>query len=172
MKRVYVLMLAGLLMFAVGCAGQSVRETVSDEVVETFSPVDDLYRIHLYIPEEMAEQPSVSSGETAYLHKDGTASITTGHLRSNSADNAVSFLSGKEASELTVIETKRFGLPEFRFAWYEDAEGGLFRRADVVQDGEVFYYVLFDVKEEAGSDFDQLMAQVFSTFGLSADEGF
>lgn len=168
-----IFLLVCFVVLLVGCQRQTVRETVSDEIVEAFSEDSGLYRINLYIPDEMKErqQSSAMSGKT-YLNADGTAGITTGNLRATSAENAILQLCGNSFEEMTVIETKRFGLPEFRFAWYEDKEGGLFRRADVVQDGEVFYYVIFDVKEEAGSDYDQLMAQVFSTFGLSVDEGF
>lgn len=124
--------------------------------------------IRVFVPADaqlMAQDPA-KPGER-YLHKDGDYSICTRKLLGTTAEGVIGQITGISAEELTILETQRFGLPEYRFSWYED---GLCCRGDVIQDGELFYAVVVSIQEELGGEYGNLAAQVFSSIGLNGTE--
>ena len=73
--------------------------------------------------------------------------------------------------ELEVLETRRFGLPEYRFAWASASdEGNYVSQASLVEDGSYYYALIFSVREEMGSAYEGCAEAVFSSFGLYGDE--
>ena len=81
-------------------------------------------------------------------------------------------VSGCDAKTLSIVQTRRFSMPEYRFAWYApDGEDGWVCRADLFCDGERYYCVVCRVRESARENCGQLATEVFSTVGLFTDEG-
>lgn len=148
-------------------------ETVTDEVEETAAYDDGKYEISLGIPEDAELCTSSSDGRRKrYSHTDGDYEITTEVLLASSMESMVRQLTGLEASDLDIIKTTRFDLPEYRFVWYRTGEnGGALCRADVVADACDYYAVVFAVPEDAGKLYYEVANEVFSTFGLFWDEG-
>ena len=86
-------------------------------------------------------------------------------------DEALRAVSGFGADELEVLETRRFGLPEYRFAWASASdEGNYVSQASLVEDGSYYYALIFSVREEMGSAYEGCAEAVFSSFGIYGDE--
>ena len=166
-----ILVLAMLAAFLCGCRPIEVPvwETVTDDVLETASYMEDAYTITLGVPKDAVED-EVTRNRRVYRHVDGDYKIYTQVYLAASPESAVRQLTGFEMEQLCVIETTRFGLPEYRFTWY-DAEETALCRADLLIDETVCYAVVFAVQESAGGAYNQLVTEVFSTFGLYFDEG-
>lgn len=164
MKKI---LLCCLLVFLTGCSTETVWETVEDSqsevkqvwqeqsytveipVLQTMTLVEETYNEQLYVLE--GENYEVSS--FTYL--------------ASSLNSAVKYLSGLEAAEMTVIETSRFGLPEYHFAWYTQTEqGGYLCQADLVMDDTACYAVVVRAPEESSADYAAYSKKVFSAFGL------
>lgn len=101
----------------------------------------------------------------------GDYRIETSVFLASGLDSAVHQLSGLDAHGLTIVETVRFDLPEYHFAWYDGSGEGLLRQADLVLDGETCYAVVCSRTEAAGPEGDAMTRSVFSSFGLYRDEG-
>ncbi len=166
MKTLLFLMLV-LSMALCGCQGETkgVVETVEDEI-SVFSE-DSFMEISVFVPQEEGTI-QLSAAPESFTGDDENYHIQTRRLLASSAESALRQLTGNAA--VTVLQTSRFQLPEYRFAWTEQGAETLCYRGRMVQDGDVFYAVLFGVKESAGNKYDSLMAQVFSSFGLYVDE--
>ena len=171
MKMKKYLLLAVAVLLLVGCQKEAPeRETVLYDAAPVFAEETDVYDISIFLPPDVtAQEKSAAENRSVYLHNGGAYELYTNVFLADSRDSALRMVSGQDADSLSVIETERFGLPEYRFAWYsEDAAANC--RADVVQDGEQFYAVVFSVDEEAGNAYNELMAEVFSTIGLNASD--
>ena len=105
-------------------------ETVNDDLSLPAASLQEEYDILLYIPQDavLYTEGEAFSGKE-YRHSAGDYRIRTQHLFADSAQSAIRQLSGRCADDLTVIGTRRFDLPEYRFAWYENGEN---HRADLV----------------------------------------
>ena len=149
---------------------QPEREMVQYDASPTLAESTDVYDISIFLPPDVTVQENTSAeNRKRYLHNGGAYELYTSVFLADSAESAMRMVTGRQADMLSVIETERFGLPEYRFAWYEeDASANC--RADLVQDGDRFYAVVFSVEEEAGNAYNELMAEVFSTIGLNAAE--
>ena len=168
MKLVY---LAALWLLLSGCA-MPVWETVEDElpVSEVSVWQEETYTIQLGLPETVS-LTETRDGWQSYSDADGILEIETGTFLTSGMDSAVRMVSGFNAEDLTVLQTSRFGMPEYQFAWVSQTEqGSRLYRADLVLDGTVCYAVICSRPETAGNDRDQQIRQVFSTFGLFTDE--
>ncbi len=164
MKKWFCILLAFLFMS--GCGGpQPVMETVTDDMAQTVSYQPE-YEILIYIPQDVTVLSEDAAGTwEVYLHKDGDYRIETKTLFADTAQSAIRQITGLNAEELTVLETKRFDLPEYRFVWFSEGSN---HRADLVQDGEQFYCVIFSTAEAVGNSCKEIMTQVFASFGISA----
>lgn len=155
-----------MFLLLVGCSGpRPAIETVTDEAVQSVSG-QEKYEILVYTPQDVVLYSDASAGSgKVYQQEEGSYQYETKILLADTAQSAIRQISGREYDDLTVIQTSRFGLPEYRFAWYQD---GFNCRADVVQDGQQFYCVIFSVAETAGNSCKEVMAQVFASFGISS----
>ncbi len=165
--KILLCFLLMLSMVLCGCQGESkdVLETVNDEI--SVYAEEPFMEVSVFVPLD-SETLQLSSTPDNYTGNGGDFSVQTRRLLSSSAESALRQLTG--SAPVIVLQTNRFQLPEYRFAWTEQGEETLCCRGRMVQDGDVFYAVLFRVKESAGKQYDALMAQVFSSFGLYLDE--
>jgi len=155
-----------IFLLFVGCSSpKPTFETVTDEAVLSVTGQEE-YEILVYIPQDVVlSSDAVADNGMVYRQEDGSYYYETKILLADTADSAVRQISGRERDEMTVIQTSRFGLPEYRFAWYDN---GFNHRADLVQDGLQFYCVIFSAAETAGNSCQDVMAQVFASFGISS----
>lgn len=158
-----------------GCqpAETPVAELVTDSIPASVT-VDTPYAITVSVPQDAqnADEAPFFGAERIYRPEDGRYEIETKSILAESPDSAVHQISGYAAEELAVVETRRFSMPEYRFAWYApDGADGWVCRADLFRDGERYYCVICRVRESAGENCGQLATEVFSTVGLFTDEG-
>ena len=168
-----VLVLALLLvMLTGGCASQEAWETVDDALPQQVGAWQtQAYSIQVALPMG-AEFVGADTEGSLYAVEDGELEIRTATFLASELNAAVKHLSGLQAERMTVVQTTRFGLPEYHFAWYaQTEEGGRVCQADLVMDGLCCYAVVTSVPEDNGKDYQQTCRQVFSSFGLSFDEG-
>jgi len=169
MKQVCLVLLFLVLS---GCTAP-VWETVEDEMpaVAVSSWLEDAYTVQFGIPETVNLQEE-REGWQVYGTEDGSLEIETRIFLTSGLESAVRTVSGFEAEELTILQTSRFGLPEYQFAWVAQTEqGSRLYRADLVLDETDCYAVICSRPESAGNDHDTEIRQVFSSFGLFTDEG-
>ena len=169
MKKVALMLMMLLLS---GCAAP-VWETVDDEIpgVEDASWVDEAYTVQIGMPSGIALTEE-RDGWQLYSTADGDLEVETRTFLASDLDSAVRMVSGFEAEELTILQTTRFDLPEYQFAWVAQTErGSRLYRADVVMNGTECYAVVCSRPEDAGNDHDTEIRQVFASFGLFTDEG-
>lgn len=172
MKKLSLLLCLVLLLSGCGAAAP-VWETVEDAVpAEPVSSwLEDAYTILVDIPEE-ADLLAAKDGCELYGTASGDYEVETTVFLASSLDSAVRQLSGFDSDRLLVIQTTRFGLPEYQFAWYTETEaGGRLYQADLVMDETRCYAVVCSSLEAVGNAYDASSRQVFSSFGLYYDEG-
>ena len=167
MKTIVLICLLALVLS--GCGTAPVWEQVTDG--ELTQPVglwqEDAYDLTIGVPEELSLTES-QPGLALYETQNGDWSIRTQTFLASDLNTAVKYLSGYEADKLTVLQTTRFDLPEYRFVWYtQTGEGGRVCRGDLVMDGNVCYAVVSSVTETASHGYEEKLQQVFSSFGLS-----
>lgn len=147
-----------------GCVARPVWETVDD--VEP-AVAQSLCEIAISLPEQAVEVGS-RSGET--LYEAGELEVMTSSFVAADLDAAVKVLSGYAADRLTIIQTERDGLAEYRFAWYSAGEtGGRLCRADLLMDGMACYAVVCSA-QETDTAFADRCREVFSSFTLVTPE--
>ena len=133
------------------------------------SHLDSAYTITIGVPKDATEVFN-DHGSKLYRHEGGEYEIRTMVFSAENADSAVRKIVGEKQKNMSIMETTRFSMPEYRFAWYDTGEKALLR-ADLVMDGTICYAVIFSVDEQMGGKYDPLITEVFSTFGLYFDEG-
>lgn len=168
----WIVLLLGIMLLG-GCAVQpEVRETIEDcmpEYIETWT--EKSYDLIFGVPEEVSVTFSKDDW-TCYESTDGSLEIYTVKLLSASLESAVKLLSGIDADEVSIIETSRFSLPEYKFCWCANTDDGArVYYADIVIDDIYTYGLLCSAPEECWKDCDQKAQAVFSSFGLFFDEG-
>ena len=166
-----IMMLCALLALLCGCASP-VWETVSDDVPQEEAIAvwqEEAYTITLGLPQEAILQEA-DAGRSRYRVAETGLEIMTEVFLSSDLHSALRHVSGQDADSLTVLETTRFSLPEYQFAWYE-AETGQLCRADLVMDGMTCYAVVCATPEDAGDSLLGEVRAVLAPFGLSGDEG-
>ena len=172
MKRcACVLAVLTALAVLAGCSAPvTVWETVDDEVVEASGPLEEPYIITFGVPRDVSE-PVTDGGRSLYVQEDGDYEILSDVFTAPNRDEAIRAVSGYEPSALTVLETERFGLPEYQFSWVSTSDEGTFvSQAALVEDGSYYYALVFSVREELGNQYDDCAEAVFSSFGVYGNE--
>lgn len=172
MKKQWCAVLAGLLMLS-GCAAapEEVWETVDDPILmEAVSAFSEAYRMRVSIPEQTQ---CVQQDETRQLWQaeSGDYTVESRVLLADDAESAAHMLTGKDWQQLHPIRTTRFGLPEYRFVWYE-AEEGLLCRAALLTDLDYCYALVFRSREDCSGSYDTMSEEIFASLDLFFDEGF
>ena len=159
--------MAAAILLLSGCAADAQWETVHDSM-EQMQPVwqETTYQIQHEIPEGMK---LLYEREGERLYTDGASELSVQTFLAADAEDAVKKLSGYDASKLQIIQTERFGLPQYHFAWYSlTEEGDRLSRASLIMDGTACYAMVSSIP---GDQDAEPTSALFSTFGLSADDG-
>lgn len=167
--------LVGLCLAAIlcGCQAETQWETVDDDVVSVSAEVKEPYVITFGVPNDSSAAPLSEENRSLYVQENGDYEILSDVISAYSLDDAVRQVSGFGADEVNLLKTKRFGLPEYRFAWTASSdEGDYVSRASLVEDGEYYYALVFSVREGMGTAYDDCAEAVFASFGLYGDEQF
>lgn len=169
MKKLALLIV--LCIFLTGCSSPA-WETVDDTMdIPVGSWLDQTYSINISVPQEMKLMEETDSWKI-YSTDSGHMEVETRTFLASDLDTAVAMLTGFQASELNILQTERFGLPEYQFAWVTHTDRGeRLCRADMVVDGMDCYAVVCSILEEAGDSYASDVRQVIATFGLYVDEG-
>lgn len=172
MKKMLLLFCLVLLLSGCGAAApvwETVDDTLPAEPVGSW--LEDAYTIVVDAPEG-TDLLASTDGCQLYGTASGDYEVETDVFLASSLDSAVRQLSGYDSDRLLIVETTRFSLPEYHFAWYTETEaGGRLYQADLVMDGTCCYAVVCSSLESAGNAYDSDSRQVFSSFGLYYDEG-
>lgn len=171
MKKRWLMGLA-LLPLLSACSAPVTWETVDDPAVVTVSAAqEEPYLITFGVPEDVVQPVSGEAGGNLYLQENGDYEIYSEVLTASDKEAAIRMVSGFEAEDLDIVETERFGLPEYRFAWVSASdEGNFVSQASVVEDGDYFYTLIFSVREEAGNQYADCAEAVFASFGVYGNE--
>lgn len=158
------LVLISLALMLSGCSMQTASwETVAD-TIEHRQPTYD-------ITVGLSESALTDRTDRCKRYETGDIQVDTQTFQAADLDAAVRYISGFEAEKLTILQTSRFDLPEYQFAWYSQTEeGGRLYRADLVMDGMSCYAVVCSSPEQAGETAWEEARQVFSSFGLTPAE--
>ena len=165
------LLLCGLLC---GCRAEPDWETVDDDaVLQVSAMVEPPYVITYGVPDDASMEPLSVKNRSLYVGENGDYEIFSDALSAASLDDAIRQVSGFGETDLSVLETTRFGLPEYRFAWASSSdEGEYVSQASLVKDGDYYYALVFSVRQGLGGKYDDCAEAVFSSFGLYGDESF
>ena len=102
-----------------------------------------------------------------YTQPGGGYEITTEILDAAPAAAIVRRLSGFDASALHVYKSGGKERPVWQFAWYAASdEGGRMYRCKVISDGAYCYALTVSVPEGAGTAYDSMLTEVFSSMEL------
>lgn len=172
MKKSGCLAVVCLLAAALcACQAEVQWETVNDEVIEASGPAEEPYVIIFGIPEDAGLEPLSEDCRRLYVQDNGDYEILSDVVTAPNLDEALRQVSGFGEDEIDVVETRRFGLPAYRFAWASASdEGNFLSQASLVADGNYYYALIFTVREEAGTAYDACAEAVFSSFGLYGNE--
>lgn len=161
--------LACALVLLTGCsvpAWETVEDFLPSQPVSGW--METAYEIQIGLPEQAALTWETGGCK---LYEAGNLEIETDTFLASGLNSAVRHLTGYEAEQVSILQTERFDLPEYQFAWYSQTEeGGQMCRADLVMDGTVCYAVVCRAPEDAGNVLGEEVRQVFSSFGLSDRE--
>lgn len=171
-KLLLCFLLVGTLLC--GCRAEPDWETVDDDaVLQVSAVVEAPYVITYSVPDDASMEPLSAKNRSLYVGENGDYEIFSDALSAASLDDAMRQVSGFGEGDLSVLETTRFGLPEYRFAWASSSdEGEYVSQASLVKDGDYYYALVFSVRQGLGGKYDDCAAAVFSSFGLYGDESF
>ena len=160
-----LLVLISLILVLSGCSLQTAAwETVTDSVSQQKQADYD-------ITVGLSESALTDRTDLCSRYETQSLQVETQSFQATDLNGAVRYLSGFEAEKLTILQTSRFDLPEYQFAWYSQTEeGGRLYRADLVMDGMNCYAVVCSFPEQAGETAWTEARQVFSSFGLAPAE--
>lgn len=170
MKKMTLVVL--MLLLLTGCS-QPVWETVDDayQDVPAASWLENTYTIVTALPQDVTLLER-TEGWCVYSNADGSIEVETRTFPASDFAAAAKMISGYDAQKLNVLQTERFGLPEYQFAWVTQTEcGQRLCRADLVLDETDCYAVICSTLEEVGDVYAEDIRQVISAFGLYVDEG-
>lgn len=171
MKKMW--MACAMLAMLCGCAQmQPTWETVDDSLaLAAGSFLDNAYVMEFDVPVE-AEKSS-SGSRSVWAEENGDYEIACETVLSSDVEAVIAELSGFPAEQLQIVQTTRYAMPEYQFAWYTSGdEGGRLCRADVLTDGTYCYALCFSCREELAREYDTTAQTVFATFRLQGSEGF
>lgn len=165
------LLIPALAVALSGCSAPVTWETVEDPTITVSAAVEQPYLITFGVPEDTLQPVSGEDGGKLYVQQNGDYEIYSEVLTASDRDTAIRMVSGFDAEDLDIVETERFGLPEYRFAWVSASdEGNFVSQASVVEDGDYFYTLIFSVREDAGNQYDDCAQAVFASFGVYGNE--
>lgn len=170
-KWIWTLVFLALLS---GCRAEPARQTVEDELEPVIAVTQQPYRIVFGVPED-AEPVPAEEGESrkCYEQTEGTYEIVTDAVIADGIDTVIQELSGFPRDQLTVLNTKRGAMEEYRFAWASSSEGGvILSSAAVLEDGNRYYSLVFSTPEQYGKQCAPCMEAVFDSFSVDGEEGF
>lgn len=172
MKLSVMLAAAALAAICCGCAADTVTwETVDDEIVAASGPAEEPYVITFGVPSDVDANPLTDGHRSLYVQEDGDYEILSDVLTAPNHLAAIEEVSGFSADELDVMETTRFGLPQYRFAWVSASDEGTYvSQAAVVEDGSYYYALVFSAREEVGDTYNACAEAVFESFGIYGNE--
>ena len=154
-----------------GCSARVTWETVNDPTPPAPAAVEQPYLITFGVPDDVAQPVSGVDGGNLYVQEDGDYEIYSEVLTASDKEAAIRMVSGFDAADLDIVETERFGLPEYRFACVSASdEGNYVSQASVGGDGSYFYTLIFSVREEAGNQYADCAQAVFASFGVYGNE--
>lgn len=169
-RNVWALALCAAALLA-GCRAEVQWETVDDEVVAASGPAEAPYVITFGVPEDADQAPLSEEGRRLYVQTDGDYEILSDVVTAPNLDEALRQVSGFGRDEIEVVEARRFGLPEYRFAWASESdEGSYLSQATLIEDGSYFYALIFSVREEESRDYADCAEAVFASLGLYGNE--
>ena len=166
MKRILIGWMAALSALLCACSAQTVWETVDGGCVQTSGGA--AYAICISLPQDAAEEVFAERGaRQIYTQPGGGYEITTEILDAAPAAAIVRRLSGFDASALHVYKSGGKERPVWQFAWYAASdEGGRMYRCKVISDGAYCYALTVSVPEGAGTAYDNMLTEVFSSMEL------
>ena len=166
MKRILIGWMAALSALLCACSAQTVWETVDGGCVQTSGGAT--YAISIALPQDAAEEVYAARGARQnYTQPGGGYEITTEILDAAPAAAIVRRLSGCDASALHVYKSGGKERPVWQFAWYAASdEGGRMYRCKVVSAGAYCYALTVSVPEGAGTAYDSMLTEVFSSMEL------
>ncbi len=170
---VFLLLLSlGALLCA--CRAEPDWETVDDPAVPVMGTAAAApYIITYSVPDDTTMEPLSAKNRGLYVSENGDYEILSDVVTAATLDDALRQISGFGEDELEIVETTRFGLPEYRFAWSSVSdEGEYVSEASLIEDGEYYYALVFSVRQGLGRQYDECAAAVFASFGLYGDESF
>lgn len=172
MRKVLLpVLLLGVLLC--GCRVEPDWETVDDNIVQVAAAEEPPYIITYGIPDDATMDPLSARNRSLYVSENGDYEILSDVITAASLDDALRQVSGFGEAELSVLETSRFGLPEYRFGWASSSDEGEFvSQASLVEDGNYYYALVFSVRQGLGKKYDDCAREVFASFGLYGDEAF
>ncbi len=172
MRRCFPIVLI-LTLLLCGCRAEPDWETVDDAAVQVSATVEPPYIITYGVPADASMEPLSARNRGLYVGEGGEYEIMSDVISAASLDDALRQISGFGLDELDVIETSRFGLPEYRFAWSSASdEGEYVSEASLVQDGGYYYALIFSTRQGLSGKYDDCAEEVFASFGLYGDESF
>ena len=166
MKRILIGWMAALSALLCACSAQTVWETVDGGCVQTSGGA--AYAICIALPQDAAEEVFAERGaRQIYMKPVGGYEITTEILDAAPAAAFGRRLSGFDASALHVYKSGGKERPVWQFAWYAASdEGGRMYRCKVISDGAYCYALTVSVPEGAGTAYDSMLTEVFSSMEL------
>ena len=166
MKRIVILVLAAMMAGLCACSAQTVWETVGGGCVRESDGASSVICVRL--PQDAVEEVFAEAGtQHVYTQPGGGYEITTEILDAAPAAAIVRRLSGFDASALHVYKSGGKDRPVWQFAWYAASdEGGRMYRCKVISDGGYAYALTVSVPEGAGTAYDSMLAEVFSSMEL------
>lgn len=173
MKKLMVGFVIMLALLCTGCRAEVEWETVSDDAALASAPLEEPYIITFGVPDDATMDPLSERNCSLYTHESGDYEILSDVISAYTLDAALRELTGYGEGEIDYIETTRFGLPSYQFAWAASSDEGMYvSRATMVQDGGYYYALVFSVREGLGTAYDDCAEAVFSSFGIYGDESF
>ena len=158
-----------LLVFALlltGCGRTEAMETVADQwdVPAMAQP----RRISVELPGQAEEALETESGRL-YVTDDYEIMVET--LTGGDLNATVQSLSGKDAADLTVMQTREGDIKRYEFVWAcAGEEGDRLGRAVILDDGNYHYCLSVQRPTESEKNSQVVWSQVFQSFSL-ADAG-
>ena len=166
MKRSIAAALVVMTALLCACAAQPQWETVEDGCTQAATGEPGVIYVHL--PADAVEEVFAERGaRQIYTQPGGGYEITTEILDAAPAAAIVRRLSGFDASALHVYKSGGKDRPVWQFAWYAASdEGGRMYRCKVISDGSYCYALTVSVPEGAGTSYDTMLTEVFSSMEL------
>lgn len=171
MKKRFWIAAISMVWFLSGCTAQNTWETVKDVLPEeAVSVMEDAYRVWLDVPDDALLALASDDGtQMVYEQTEGEYEITVQTFLSSEPESVMRRLTGFEPEQVQTLQTRRFGLPEYQFAWFTTgADGGWLCRADLLQDDVYCYAVTFSVREGIGAKYAETAQQVFQSIAMNA----